>query len=248
MGFLKKLFEKKDCEICGGEIGLLGNTRLADGDMCKDCKAKLSPLFRVKSETTVADILAQIAYREENERALEEFSPDEEFGSDDKIFVDTAAKKFVFARNGDWKRRKADVIAFSQVTGVETEEQDDTMEVDEENEETGETTTREIPIVHFYVTVSVDSPYFDAIEFCLTEGEDIIPDGDDENRAEYAEFRRQANRIKELLEAGDAEPEPCGEESESAAAEGAEGMEKICSSCGAEGQTGKFCEYCGEKL
>ena len=28
MGFLKKLFEKKDCEICGGEIGLLGNRKL----------------------------------------------------------------------------------------------------------------------------------------------------------------------------------------------------------------------------
>ena len=32
MGFLKKLFEKKDCEICGGEIGLLGNKKLVDGD------------------------------------------------------------------------------------------------------------------------------------------------------------------------------------------------------------------------
>ena len=41
MGFLKKLFEKKDCEICGGEIGLLGNTKPADGDMFKDYKKKL---------------------------------------------------------------------------------------------------------------------------------------------------------------------------------------------------------------
>ena len=61
MGFLKKLFEKKDCEICGGEIGLLGNTKLADGDMCKDCKEKLSPLFQVTKETTVSDIIQQIA-------------------------------------------------------------------------------------------------------------------------------------------------------------------------------------------
>ena len=41
MGFFKKLFEKKDCEICGGEIGLLGNRKLVDGDMCKSCAAKL---------------------------------------------------------------------------------------------------------------------------------------------------------------------------------------------------------------
>ena len=45
MGFFKKLFEKKDCEICGGEIGLLGNRKLVDGDMCKKCAAKLSPWF-----------------------------------------------------------------------------------------------------------------------------------------------------------------------------------------------------------
>ena len=43
MGFLKNLFAKKDCEICGGEIGLLGNKKLVDGDCCKDCAAKLSP-------------------------------------------------------------------------------------------------------------------------------------------------------------------------------------------------------------
>ena len=94
MGFLKKLFEKKDCEICGGEIGLLGNTKLADGDLCKTCKEKLSPLFRIKDDTTVADIKEQLAYREENKKALDAFRPDEEFGTSDKILVDTAAKKY----------------------------------------------------------------------------------------------------------------------------------------------------------
>ena len=57
MGFLDKLFSKKICDICGGEIGLLGNIKLADGDMCKECKNKLSPLFQVTKETTVSDIV-----------------------------------------------------------------------------------------------------------------------------------------------------------------------------------------------
>jgi len=35
MGLFGKLFEKKICSICGGEIGLLGNRRLADGNLCK---------------------------------------------------------------------------------------------------------------------------------------------------------------------------------------------------------------------
>ncbi len=199
MGFLKKLFEKKDCEICGGDIGLLGNTKLADGDMCKDCKAKLSPLFRVTDETTVSDIIQQIAYREENAKALEAFQPDEEFGASDKICVDTAAKKFVYARNGDWKEPGADVIDFAQVTGVDTDEEEEMMYFDYEDEETGETSTSEIRVVHFHVTIHVDSPYFDTIEVCLSEGEAPTPDGDDEDTAKFNEFKRQMDRIRELL-------------------------------------------------
>ena len=39
------LFDKKYCDICGEKIGLLGNRKLADGNLCKDCAAKLSPWF-----------------------------------------------------------------------------------------------------------------------------------------------------------------------------------------------------------
>ena len=45
MAFFSKLFEKKECAICGGEIGLLGNRKLEDGNCCKNCAAKLSPWF-----------------------------------------------------------------------------------------------------------------------------------------------------------------------------------------------------------
>ena len=45
MGLFGKLFDKKECSICGGEIGLLGNRKLEDGNLCKTCAAKLSPWF-----------------------------------------------------------------------------------------------------------------------------------------------------------------------------------------------------------
>ena len=35
-------FKKKQCDICGGDIGLLGNKKLEDGNMCKNCAKKLS--------------------------------------------------------------------------------------------------------------------------------------------------------------------------------------------------------------
>ena len=38
------LFDKKICDICGEKIGLLGNRKLDDGNLCKDCAKKLSPL------------------------------------------------------------------------------------------------------------------------------------------------------------------------------------------------------------
>ena len=34
MGFFD-VFKKKECDICGGEIGLLGNRKLEDGNLCK---------------------------------------------------------------------------------------------------------------------------------------------------------------------------------------------------------------------
>ena len=40
------LFSKKSCDVCGGKIGLLGNRKLEDGNLCKEC-AKSSPLGSV---------------------------------------------------------------------------------------------------------------------------------------------------------------------------------------------------------
>lgn len=37
MGF----FDKKYCDVCGEKIGLLGNRKLEDGNLCKNCAAKL---------------------------------------------------------------------------------------------------------------------------------------------------------------------------------------------------------------
>ena len=66
MGLFGKLFEKKECAICGGEIGLLGNRKLEDGNMCKACASKLSPWFDERRHSTVEQIESQLAYREAN--------------------------------------------------------------------------------------------------------------------------------------------------------------------------------------
>ena len=62
------LFDKKYCDICGEKIGLLGNRKLEDGNLCKDCARKLSPFFSERRNSTVEDIRRQLAYRAENEK------------------------------------------------------------------------------------------------------------------------------------------------------------------------------------
>lgn len=54
------LFDKKNCDICGEKIGLLGNRKLDDGNLCKNCASKLSPWFEERRHSTVEDIKRQL--------------------------------------------------------------------------------------------------------------------------------------------------------------------------------------------
>ena len=64
------LFDKKICDICGEKIGLLGNRKLDDGNLCKDCAKKLLPWFEDRRHSTVEDIKRQLEYREKNKKAI----------------------------------------------------------------------------------------------------------------------------------------------------------------------------------
>ena len=68
------LFDKKNCDICGEKIGLLGNRKLDDGNLCKNCASKLSPWFEERRHSTVEDIKRQLEYREKNKNAVRSFS------------------------------------------------------------------------------------------------------------------------------------------------------------------------------
>ena len=60
------LFDKKYCSICDAKIGLLGNRKLDDGNLCKDCASKLSPWFSDRRHSTVEQVREQLDYREAN--------------------------------------------------------------------------------------------------------------------------------------------------------------------------------------
>ena len=112
------LFDKKFCDICGEKIGLLGNRKVEDGNVCSKCVKKLSPFFKERKKSTVSDIKNQLQYREENRVKLNSFNPTRTFGNRTKVYIDEPQQQFVVSRQRDYREANADIIALSQVTGA----------------------------------------------------------------------------------------------------------------------------------
>ena len=167
------LFDKKYCDICGEKIGLLGNRKLEDGNLCKNCARKLSPFFSDRRHSTVEEIRQQLAYREENQLRLADFHPDSTFGRFKKVYVDRAGAKFIVTTASDWRDENPDLISFSQVTGVDTDIHENKTEIyykDEEGKRKSYNPRRYECTYEFKVTILVDSPWFDKIELELSNG------------------------------------------------------------------------------
>ena len=95
MGLFGKLFDKKECSVCGGEIGLFGNRKLEDGNLCKNCAAKLSPWFSDRRQSTVSEIQQQLAYREANQEKVASFHTTRTLGERTKVMLDEVAGLFM---------------------------------------------------------------------------------------------------------------------------------------------------------
>ena len=116
MGLFGKVFEKKECDICGGEIGLLGNRKLDDGNLCKECAKKLSPWFEDRRRSTVEDIRKQLAYREANKEKVQSFQVTREFAGDTyHVFLDDMKRQFTVATSLNVENNP-DIVDLSQVT------------------------------------------------------------------------------------------------------------------------------------
>lgn len=192
------LFDKKYCDVCGEKIGLLGNRKLEDGNLCKDCARKLSPFFSERRSSTVAQIKEQLAYREENERQLGSFNPTLVFGNNEKVYVDVNAKKFIVTSSSNWRGANPDIIDFSQVTACNTdivENRDEIYTEDAEGNRRSYNPPRYEVEYEFNVVIQVNSPWFSQIELELSSG----------NRPEsrmtdmYREYERQMYELQNLL-------------------------------------------------
>ena len=171
MGFFGKLFEKKECSLCGGEIGLLGNRKLEDGNCCKECAGKLSPWFDDRRHSTVAQIQAQLAYREENKAALNGFRPTVSFGEGYTLRAELengVPSRFVIERYEGYRDENADLVSFRDVTSFNIDEDEHREELKYQNSQ-GEEVSYNPPRYEysydFYAEISVNHPYFDDMRF-----------------------------------------------------------------------------------
>ena len=169
------LFDRKYCDICGEKLGLiLGHRKLEDGMMCKDCEAKLSPLFQERRASTVDEIREQLAYRERNKSEVAAFNTTATYGTSTKIYLDEGARKFMVTSASNIASANPDVIRFDQITGCRVDVQERKREMKHKDQE-GNSVSYDPPIYSsvydFYMIIDVNAPYFNEIRFRLNNRE-----------------------------------------------------------------------------
>jgi rubrerythrin len=233
------LFDKKYCDICGDKIGLLGNRKLEDGNLCKECAAKLSPFTTDRRRTTVDEIKAHLDYREANKDEVAKFNVTRTFGDRTKVMLDEDNQKFIVTSASRWQSENPDVIAFSQVTGCQSEIRESRTEIkrkDAQGKEVSFNPPRYDIDYDFYLTIHINSPFFNEIEFKLNNNRI-----EERTSVEFREYERQANEIRQAL------TKVRQDVRKSAAVASAPKAAQTCPHCGATTtpDANGRCEFCG---
>lgn len=262
--------KKKICSICGGEIKLLGNRKLEDGNMCKTCAKKLSPWFSDRRRSTVDSIKEQLDYREKNLQAVEQFRPTSVIGERYKVVLDEDSGKFMVARTRNYADENPDIIDFSDVTGVQIdidEDRDEITRKDNEGRDISYNPPRYNYSYDFNVIIRVNNPYFDEIKFQINDstvhmdyssysansgvnisfgGLNIGSGGgsskpDPHQNVDYCEYEKMCSDIKAALTSAR------NQARKQAAAANAPRIPVICKCCGATTtpDSNGCCEFCG---
>ncbi len=166
------LFDKKYCDICGNKIGLFGNRKLENGNLCGDCAKKLSPWFSERRSSTVEEIRGQLEYREANKEAVAQFNTTASYGRIKKLLLDEDKQLFMVASTRNIAEENPDVLSFSQVTGCELDVDENKTELktrDQQGNYVSYNPPRYKYSYDFYTIIHVNHPYFDEIKFKLND-------------------------------------------------------------------------------
>ena len=265
------LFDKKYCDICGEKIGLLGNRKLEDGNLCKDCAKKLSPWFSERRNSTVSEIKEQLAYREKNRERASQFRTTRSYGEDWKLLLDEEHRWFTVTRARDLADANPDILDYTALTGCRVdidESRTEQMREDADGKEVSYVPPRYEYSYDFDIIISVNHPYFDEMRFRLNDSSvyiepqstgqrpmmgqtmNVAPANfDPENSMEYRKYREMGDEIRAALQQvmetarGGAAAQPTAQEETAPASAAAAAGPWACPACGGQ-NSGKFCEYC----
>lgn len=265
------LFDKKYCDICGEKIGLLGNRKLEDGNLCKNCASKLSPWFSERRHSTVQQIRTQLDYREENRKRVAQFQTTRSFGENWKVLIDEPKRCFTVTSARDLQEANPDIVDFSALTGCRLdidERRTELMREDKEGKRVSYVPPRYEYAYDFDIIISVNHPYIDEMRFQLNPGSVKIQSAgaalagrammggrtqvfDPSRNVTYRQYQQMGEEICRTLNeacrmgsaAAPAAERAPEEQPHSAAAPVSAGAWN-CPACGAE-NSGRFCEYCG---
>ena len=207
------LFDKKICSICGGKIGLLGNRKLEDGNLCKDCARKLSPWFSDRRGSTVEEIKAQLDYREANREKVAAFRATHTLGVDTRVLLDEDAGKFMVTSARNLADANPDVLDFSDVTCCNLDIDESRTELKRDGPDGKEVSynpPRYEYSYDFYVKIFVNHPYFSEISFKLNPSSiDVEPTAsvrpgvsaraNPEANVEYRNYKKIGEEIRTAL-------------------------------------------------
>ena len=220
------LFDKKYCDICGEKIGLLGNRKLEDGNLCKDCAKQLSPWFSDRRRSTVEDIKRQLAYREENRGRASQFRTTRSYGEDCKVLLDEEHRWFTVTRARDLADANPDILDYTALTGCRVDIDESRTEQKREGPDGKEVSYNPPRYEYSYdfeVIISVNNPYFDEMKFRLNNSSVYIEpqntvqrpmmgqmnsvgrmntmaaDFDPESNWEYRKYREMGDEIRAAL-------------------------------------------------
>jgi len=175
MDFFKKMFEKKECSICGKESGILGNRKLEDGNLCKECTSKLSPWFEERRHATVKEIEHHLGYREFNKEKLKHVKITRSFGEYHKIHIGyTEGYPFFFivSKENDYVAENADIFFFLYLKDCRLDINEYCTELTRLNENKQRVSYNPPRYEYrydFYVVLGVQSDFCDEIKFKLNK-------------------------------------------------------------------------------
>lgn len=237
------IFDRKNCDICGGKVGLLGGKKVKDGRLCSDCAKKQSPYLSSRKDFSVEEMRQHLQDRENNRELIQSLEPTRTIGASLKLYIDDARGLWFVTRSRRYQEDNPDVFAAGQILGarVDLEKGSKTVTLEpavpaKDGKPAVPAKTREVAYYNFYLLIDVSHPWINQMRLKINASQ--LEEG--MTHPDYKEAERDANEMAAALTA--MRDAAMAEKQESARPR----QRVICPHCGASTMPDEngSCEYC----